>query len=230
MIHQAARLAHAEITLRPASSANKAASIQPLPVTRQNPRAFAQELSKLGNTGNVAAAKIPETSSQTIAAGQVSVATAAHREVATGFAALIPPTTNAATASAAAASAITAAAPAEVMGNSKTGAVKHWYANDPVDDAYWAKQPAAIQQLREIDDRDQRLALGAQLAHQGYSIDVPIMIWGWDAGKVTAMRQSNGYTWVPSALQEPVTAAPGLTGPGIIPYDPLHPPVGSILV
>jgi hypothetical protein len=223
MIHQAARLAHAEITLRTASSANKASSITPLPVTRQNPRAFAQELSKLGNAGNVAAAKIPETSSQTIAAGQVSVATAAHREVATGFAALIPPTTAASTA-------VAAAAPAEVMGNSKTGAVKHWYANDPVDDAYWAKQPAAVQQLREIDDRDQRMALGTQLAHQGYNIDVPIMMWGWDAGKVTAMRQSNGYTWVPSALQDPVTAAPGLTGPGIIPYDPLHPPVGSILV
>jgi hypothetical protein len=223
MIHQSARLAHAEITLRVASSGNKASSITPLPVTRENPRAFAQELSKLGNAGNVVAAKIPEASRQTIAAGQVSVATAAHREVATGFAALIPATTNASTASA-------AAAPAEVMGNSKTGAVKHWYANDPVDDAYWAKQPAAVQQLREIDDLDQRMALGTQLAHQGYDIDVPIMMWGWDAGKVTTMRQSNGYTWVPSALQQPVTAAPGLTGPGIIPYDPLHPPVGSILV
>jgi hypothetical protein len=216
MIHQSARLAHAEITLRTASNANKASSITPLPVTRENPRAFAQEL------GNVAA-KIPDTLSQTIAAGQVSVAAAAHREVATGFAALIPATTTASTA-------VAAAAPAEVMGNSKTGAVKHWYANDPVDDAYWAKQPAAVQQLREIDDRDQRMALGTQLAHQGYNIDVPIMMWGWDAGKVTAMRQSNGYTWVPSALQDPVTAAPGLTGPGITPYDPLHPPAGSILV
>jgi hypothetical protein len=223
MIHQSTRVVHAEMALRVASSANKASSITPLPVTRQNPRAFAQELSKLGNAGNVVAAKIPETSSQTIAAGQVSVTAAAHRELATGFAALIPATTNVSPA-------IAAAAPAEVMGNSKTGAVKHWYANDPVDDAYWAKQPAAIQQLREIDDRDQRLALGTQLARQGYSIDVPIMIWGWDAGKVTAMRQSNGYTWVPSALQEPVQAAPGLTGPGIIPYDPLHPPPGSILV
>jgi len=176
-------------------------------------------LSKLGIDTSIA-------SSQNIAASQVSVAVAAasHREVATGFAALIPPTT--------AASAIAAAAapPADVMGNSKTGAVKHWYANDPVDDAYWAKQPEAIQQLREIDDRDQRLTLGTQLARQGYNIDVPIMIWGWDAGKVTAMRQANGYTWVPSALQEPVHAAPGLTGPGIIPYDPLHPPAGSILV
>jgi hypothetical protein len=179
-------------------------------------------LSRLGIEPGLATAKVAEASSQTLAAGQVSVA-ASHREVATGFAALIPPTTSASVANA-------VAPPAEVMGNSKTGAVKHWYANDPVDDAYWAKQPAAVQQLREIDDRDQRLQLGTQLASQGYAVDVPIMIWGWDAGKVTAMRQANGYTWVPSALQQPVTAAPGLTGPGIIPYDPAHPPVGSILV
>ena len=223
MIHQSARLLHSEIPLRAASDVNNVSSVSPQRVTRQNTRAFAQVLSKLAIEPSLAAVKVPEVSSQPIAAGQVSVAAASHREVATGFAALIPPTTNAAVAAA-------SAAPAEVMGNTKTGAIKHWYANDPVDDAYWAKQPAAIQHLREIDDSQQRLVLGTQLASQGYAIDVPIMIWGWDAGKVTAMRQANGYTWVPSALQQPVTAAPGLTGPGIIPYDPAHPPVGSILV
>lgn len=223
MIHQSARLAHSEIMLRTASNLNKASSVSSQTVTGQNPRAFAQVLSKLGIEPSVVAAKVSATSSQTIAAGQVSVAAGIHREVATGFAALIPPTTNTSPA-------IATAPPVEVLGNSKTGAVKHYYANDPVDDAYWAKQPAAIQQLREIDDPDQRLQLGTQLAGQGYSVDVPIMIWGWDAGKVTAMRQANGYTWVPSALQQPVGAAPGLTGPGIIPYDPAHPPVGSILV
>ena len=222
MIHPSARLLHSEIPLQAASDANKVSSVPLQRLTRQNTRAFAQVLSKLAIEPSLAAAKVLQASSQPIAAGQVSVAAASHREVATGFAALIPPTTNTSVA--------TAAAPAEVMGNTKTGAVKHWYANDPVDDAYWAKQPAAIQQLREIDDRDQRLVLGTQLASQGYAIDVPIMIWGWDAGKVTAMRQANGYAWVPSALQQPVTAAPGLTGPGIIPYDPAHPPIGSILV
>lgn len=106
----------------------------------------------------------------------------------------------------------------------------HWYGADAVDDAYWSKQPAPVQQLREIDDMSQRQALATQLSGAGFQIDVPIMVWGWDAGKTTALRQSAGYSWVPSALQAPVTAAPGITGPGIIPYDPNNPPPGSIKV
>ena len=78
---------------------------------------------------------------------------------------------------------------------------QHWYASDPVDDAYWAKQPPAVQQLREIDDPDARKTMAIQLAAQGYTIDVPIMVWGFDEGKTTALRQQYGYTWVPSALQ-----------------------------
>ena len=110
------------------------------------------------------------------------------------------------------------------------GAPQHWYADSPDDDAYWAAQPPAIQQLREIQDPDARKAAAIQLAQQGYTIDVPIMAWGWDAAKTIEMRKTFGYTWVPSALQQPVTAAPGITGPGITPYDPDHPPVGSIKV
>ena len=98
------------------------------------------------------------------------------------------------------------------------------------DDAYWAAQPAAVQQLRNIDDSYQRATLGAQLASQGYSIDTPVMIWGWDPQLTTQLRQSFGYTWVPSAMQAPITAAPGITGAGITPYDPNHPPPGSISV
>ncbi len=98
------------------------------------------------------------------------------------------------------------------------------------DDAYWANQPAAVQQLRNIDDPSQRAALGAQLASQGYSIDTPIMVWGWDPTLTTQLRESFGYTWVPSAMQSPVTAAPGITGAGITPYNPDDPPPGSISV
>jgi hypothetical protein len=111
-----------------------------------------------------------------------------------------------------------------------TTSVTHPYADDAADNDYWSKQPPAVQALREISDLDERTALGTQLAHDGYTIDVPIMVWGWDAGKTTALRQSNGYSWVPSALQQPVTAAPGVSGGGITPYDPAHPPSGSILV
>ena len=98
------------------------------------------------------------------------------------------------------------------------------------DDAYWAAQPAAVQQLRNIDDSYQRATLGAQLASQGYSIDTPVMIWGWDPQLTTQLRQSFGYTWVPSAMQASVTAAPSITGAGITPYDPNNPPPGSISV
>jgi hypothetical protein len=38
-----------------------------------------------------------------------------------------------------------------------------------------------------------------------------------------------GYTWVPSALQQPVEVAPGLTYAGAS-YDPSKPPAGSIAV
>lgn len=104
---------------------------------------------------------------------------------------------------------------------------------DPVqsfNDAYWAKQPAAVQQLRTVTDQGQRTLMATQLASQGYKIDVPIMVWGWDPSQVTSLRQSYGYTWVPSALQNPVAVAPGLTEPGMQPYDPNNAPAGSIAV
>ena len=104
---------------------------------------------------------------------------------------------------------------------------------DPVqsfNDAYWAKQPAAVQQLRTINDQGQRTLMATQLASQGYKIDVPIMAWGWDPSQVTSLRQSYGYTWVPSALQNPIAVAPGLSEPGMQPYDPNNAPAGSIAV
>jgi hypothetical protein len=55
-------------------------------------------------------------------------------------------------------------------------------------------------------------------------------VWGWDPGKTTELRHGFGYTWIPSAMQPQVNAAPGISGGAIVPYDPAHPPVGSILV
>ena len=79
-------------------------------------------------------------------------------------------------------------------------------ASEPLtfDQAYWANQPAAVQQLQNIQDPQQRTQVAEQLAGQGYSVDVPIMVWGWDPGTTMAARQSMGYTWVPSAEQQPV--------------------------
>lgn len=104
---------------------------------------------------------------------------------------------------------------------------------DPIkkaDDAYWAKQPDAVKALREIQDPMERANTAAELASQGFTIDVPIMVWGWDASKVTDLRKSYGYTWVPSAYQQPVAMAPGIFGVGSNPYDPNNPPQGSITV
>lgn len=98
------------------------------------------------------------------------------------------------------------------------------------DDAYWDKQPAAVKQLRDTTDPTKRSQLAAQLTGQGYDIDVPIMVWGWDPQKVTDLRQSFGYTWVPSAGQAPLPEAPGVTVPGLQAYDPKHAPARSIQV
>jgi hypothetical protein len=99
------------------------------------------------------------------------------------------------------------------------------------DDAYWAKQPAAIQALRTMDDQDDRSALATKLMAAGYKVDVPIMLWGWDPAKVTNLRKAFGYTWVPSAGQQPIDEAPGLGAMGTLhQYDPNNPPAGSIQV
>jgi hypothetical protein len=99
------------------------------------------------------------------------------------------------------------------------------------DNNYWAQQPAAVQPLRTMQDQEQRAALATQLASEGYSIDVPIMVWGWDPSTVTSMRQAEGYTWVPSALQNPVEVAPGLPSMGTLTaYNSNNPPAGSIAV
>ena len=98
------------------------------------------------------------------------------------------------------------------------------------DAAYWASQPPEIQALQSIADPDQRADQAAELATNGFTIDVPIMVWGWDAYLVMTLRAQFGYTWVPSALQPPVTIAPGVAQPGVVAYNPSDPPPGSIMV
>jgi len=97
------------------------------------------------------------------------------------------------------------------------------------DDAYWASQPPAVQVLRGMTDENERAQVATQLQQEGYSIDVPIMVWGWDPSITTSMRQSYGYTWVPAMGQTPLQMAPDLTGPWQA-YNPNDPPPGSIIV
>jgi hypothetical protein len=121
-------------------------------------------------------------------------------------------------------------APAPSTSSSPTKSTAATNPQQAFDDAYWAKQPAAVQALRNIQDPATRTLTATQLANQGYSIDVPIMVWGWDPSIVTSMRQADGYTWVPSALQNPIELAPGLSMGGVPAYDPNNPPPGSITV
>jgi len=127
-------------------------------------------------------------------------------------------TTTAATATA------TTRLPAESTGDTATPDQAQAF-----DTAYWASQPPAVQALQNIDDPTQRAMAAAQLAASGYQIDTPIMVWGWDPSKVTTLRQDMGYTWVPTAFQNPVAAAPGLSN-GSQAYNPANPPSGSIAV
>jgi hypothetical protein len=183
--------------------------------------ALSETLSKFGIDPNSVKLTVQDTPSQTPAASQTpatsQTASVSQTPAATVNLAAIAPAD---------------VTPAVVTPASSAAATDSdaWYASTPADDAYWSKQPAAVQQLRGIDDLDERKQLGEQLASEGYSIDVPIMVWGWDAGKVTAARESYGYTWVPSAMQQPLSAAPGITGTGIVQYNPAHPPSGSIQV
>jgi hypothetical protein len=96
--------------------------------------------------------------------------------------------------------------------------------------AYWAMQPPAVQALQNISDPANRVAAATTLAQQGYTIDVPIMAWGWNPLTTMQIRQADGYTWVPSGLQQPLTSGPGFPGVGAPNYDPNLPPPGSILV
>ncbi len=96
-------------------------------------------------------------------------------------------------------------------------------------DAYWAAQPAAVQQLRNVADFGQRNALAQQLADQGYTIDRAIMVWGWDPLKTMLTRKMYGYNWVPS-MNQPNVTSPNMALPGQTPYDGGNAPAGSIAV
>jgi hypothetical protein len=95
--------------------------------------------------------------------------------------------------------------------------------------AYWAEQPPAVQALQFMQ-MDERGGAAEELAAQGYTIDVPIMVDGGDPLAVMIQRLEDGYTWVPSALQQNIPAGPGMDDTGATPYNPNSPPAGSIIV
>jgi len=177
---------------------------------------FANHLATEATKSGVATAAAAD--SQTNAAGQVSVAPAAQTSTLSPLQELIQmcQASSPASTTSASSSSKPAAAPAS--------------SGDTADDDYWASQPAAVQQLRNIQNPNQRAELANQLAGEGYKIDLPIMVWGWDPVTTMQMRESYGYTWVPSLGQQPIAVAPGLSCPGATSYNPADPPAGSISV
>ncbi len=107
------------------------------------------------------------------------------------------------------------------------------------DTAYWNSQPAPVRALENmppaidgpgVTESTDRYGVALALAKQGFTIDVPITVWGWDPYATMTLRQQYGYTWVPSALQSPVYVPPGVNVPGQAGYNPAAPPPGSIKV
>jgi len=210
MTHHSVGLAGASQHLAALSPARKSLAAGTQSFADQLSRASSEAPSKFAIDPQRANLTPDHTSSQNSVTRQSSVTTGNTTVTApTGFNALVQAITNVA-------ATIPAAAPAATSTPAQSA-----------DDVYWSNQPVAVQRLRNIDDYSQRAMLAGQLAAQGYSIDTPVMVWGWDASKTTQLRQGFGYSWIPSAMQSPVTAAPGIIGAGN-PYDPWHPPYGSI--
>lgn len=96
--------------------------------------------------------------------------------------------------------------------------------------AYWASQSPAVVAASKIPDFSQRGIALTALAESGSIVDKAIMWWGWDPYGTMLFRWVTGYTWVPNLNQPMNSPPPGFALPGQIPYDPQHPPSGSILV
>jgi hypothetical protein len=210
MTHLSVRQAGAAHHIATISAGKKTLSIATQSFANQMSHAFAETLSKVRSDPNSGKQTIADTASQINVARQNSVTASAAVKAPVGFNALIPPSHT---------------TPPPTPPPTIPITAPH-----SGDDVYWARQPAAVQELRNIGDYGQRSQMAGQLAAEGYSIDTPVMVWGWDASKTTQLRQGFGYTWVPSAMQAAVTAAPSLSGGSITAYNPLNPPSGSIPV
>ena len=166
------------------------------------------------NPGNGSQFEIDVTSpsGQNSAAGSQFTVTVKNLDPTTTAA---PETTAAATPAAATPAATTpAASSATASATSGTVLTAAEKANMTPTEAYWASQPPAVQVLQNTPD-DQKPAVAQQLANEGYAIDVPIMVWGWDPLATMIERQTAGYTWVPSAMQPAIQEAPGVDAPPV---------------
>ena len=97
------------------------------------------------------------------------------------------------------------------------------------DSAYWKSQPPTVQALASLDPTTSaRYNQAMVLAGQGIFIDVPIMVWGWDPYITMYMRQMDGYTTYPDALNA-MTRNVDLNPADYPPYPVPPPPVGELV-
>lgn len=103
-----------------------------------------------------------------------------------------------------------------------------------ITDAFWLHQPPAVQALRTINkgigpNGDNPAAdMAKQLMAEGYSIDVPLMVWGEDVLAWLYVRWSDGFSWTPAAGQ----GAGGGTGsvpPGAFPVPDMSLPIAQVI-
>ncbi len=222
----------ASISIQISGLSSSSSSVSSQEFTNELTQAFATALKQLGVNPSSVQLSVDASPGQTSVSGQDSAASGTPRSTApastatstpsvnqstVGFNALVPKTDPVTSAVVQGASASAASSQTETSSQAEIA-------------AFWAGQPTAVQALQNVGSLSQRESMAAQLQSEGYQIDVPVMVWGWDPAITTALRQSYGYTWVPAAGQGPVEAAPGLTAPGMTPYDPNNPPAGSIQV
>ena len=98
------------------------------------------------------------------------------------------------------------------------------------DAAYNAWLPPAVAALSTMDpSQGARQAQAATLAAQGYFIDVPINVWGWDPYLTMLQRQIDGYATYPDAL-DAQTKKVSTNPADYPPYQAPAPPSGTVLV
>jgi len=118
----------------------------------------------------------------------------------------------------------------------------------PFDLAWWASQPPAVAAMQNFstgnpDDDPTTIAAArreaAKLLAQTYLVDWDIVGLGQGPYQTMAQRCQNQdpnnpnshWTWVPSALQDPVPVGPGAHVPGLPDYNPDPPyPANSVIV
>jgi hypothetical protein len=207
-------------------------TVQDLPASAASSAASATA-SLAGSPSPAASPATPSTPAATPASTSIFTSTAASAAMASGLTAPAAEASEAAAAttlSSAAGTNLTAADSSTGSGTTGgTTLTAAQLAQMTPTEAYWAEQPPAVQALQNMPP-DQRFTAAQNLAAQGYAIDVPIMVWGWDPLATMLTREADGYSWVPSAMQTNVGSAPGIDYASSPDYDPTTAPPGSILV